>query len=72
MKLHGPITMLHFSISQRAFVDQPHNRCLGGTSGPRVAVCVDWSEKHGDSETLVSALWMQIAPDIWVDMSQKK
>lgn len=72
MRLQGPITMRHFSISQRAFVEQPRNQCLGGTSGPRVAVCVDWSEKRGATETLVSALWIQIAPDIWVDMSPKK
>lgn len=74
MKTSGPIIMSHFSISPDAYeyvhsdgLKPPHAHC-----GENVAHHVVWSEKHGDTETWTSALWKQIAPNIWQDMLQKK
>lgn len=73
MRVSGPIIMQRFSASRHVFEvaleGSPEAR---GQSGVVAVLNASWSERHGDTETLISERWTLVHNNIWLATSQKK
>lgn len=73
MKAGGPIIMRRcLGFRHAVAVSQALDESGSPPIGLDAAICVDWSERRGNTEMFFSETWNCIAPNMWLVTSQKK